>query len=246
MNKSIDLFIKSFKKDFWLLYLTLESIKRNVTGYNKLILLIPEAEKELFDTRNLPDRTEIHYVQEYGDKYLLQQVFKLQAYKYSYAEYIMFTDSDCFWVKPINLQDVVLDKPEILCTPWSEVGDGIVWKEPTEKFIGEEVEFERMRRNQMCFLRSTLVAISEYAPNLEQTVMESDRFSEFNCMAAYAYKYEKQNYTFTDTREWTYIEPIAEQVWSHASKEKGQSETHHLEYIRILETILKTFNIIVP
>jgi hypothetical protein len=245
--KSIDIIIKSFKNDFWLLQLALKSISKNVTGYNNLVLLIPEKDKHEFDTRGMPERTLIHYVNEYGKGWLFQQVCKLQAYKYCNADYIMFSDSDCFFTYPINLQDFVKDdKPEILYTDWSKVGDGIVWKEPTELFMKEPVPYEMMRRNNLIYHRSTLVKISEYAPELEKTVMESHRFSEFNAMSAYAYKYERDKYNFIDTDNWKYTEPKGIQVWSHASKKEGVSEIHLREYIRTLETIIKSLGVNIP
>lgn len=244
---NIDLFIKTYKNDLWLLNLSLETIKRNVRGYNNLILLIPETDKEDFDTRFLPDRTLIHYVKDKSPGWLGQQVFKMKAYEYSNADFIMFSDSDCLFTYPVNIQNSVKDnKPEILYTDWSLVGDAIVWKEPTEKFLKEPVEWEMMRRNQQVYHRSTLINISKFEPELEAIILNSFRFSEFNTMSSYCYKYEKDKYTFQNTDTWTYVPPIAEQVWSHASKGKGASEVHLREYIRTLETILKAFQLPVP
>lgn len=245
--RSIDIFIKSYKNDFWLLQLALKSISRNVTGYNTIVLLIPEKDKHEFDTRELPERTLVFYIEEYGKGWLFQQVCKLQAYKYCYADYIMFSDSDCFFTYPINLQDLIKEeRPEILCTDWLKVADAICWKEPTEKFIGEPVSHERMRRNNQIIHRSTLLGIHDFAPDLEKTVMSSARFSEFNAIAAYAYKFENDKYRFTNTDDWKYVPPIAEQVWSHASKKEGASETHLREYIRVMETVIKSLGVNLP
>ena len=247
MQKTIDIFIKSYRKDFWLLHLALETIKKNVTGYNNLILLIPENEKELFDTRNLPERTLVHYVNEYGSGYLFQQWCKMNAHNYSYADYILFSDSDCFFTYPINLQDHIKDdKPELLYTSWDKVGQAIIWKEPTERFMKREVLWEGMRRNCLIYHRSTLVAISEYEPNLENIIMQSERWSEFNCMTYFAFIYENSKYNFIDTDNWEFTPAKAEQVWSNASKEPGADDLHLREYIRILETIIKSFNLPLP
>lgn len=247
MAKTIDIFIKSFKNDFWLLHLALKSITKNVTGHNNIILLIPEKEKHDFDTRNLPERTLIHYIDEYGNGNLYQQWCKASAYKYCFSEFILFADSDCIWDHPIDLQDFIKDgKPEILYTDYKQLPDAIIWKEPTEKFIKEPVQYEFMRRNCLIYHRSTLVAISEYEPNLEKIIMDSGRFSEFNCFGAFAYKFEKDKYNFINTDHWDYTPPKASQVWSHANKKEGASEVHLREYIRTLETILKTFGIEVP
>lgn len=245
---TVDIFIKSYKKDFWLLHIALETIRRNVSGYNSIVLLIPEHEKHDFDTRNLPDRTLIHYVQEnYSQGWLYQQVCKMQAYKYCEAEYIMFSDSDCFFDHPINVQELVKDgRPEILLTSWEKTGDAKVWREPTERFIKDIMPFEGMRRNTMIYHRSTLEAIAAYEPNLETVIMNSEKFSEFNCMTAYAYKYEQHKYKFINTDDWVYVPPNAIQIWSYSTKEEGADELHLREYIRLLESIMICFGVPVP
>lgn len=247
MKKTVDIFIKSYKPDFWLLQLALQTIKKNVTGYNNIILLIPEKDKHDFDTRNMPDRTLIYYVEDRQPGWLMQQYFKMTAYNYSDADFILFSDSDCLFTRPVNVQDYIKDdKPEILYTEWSLVGDAICWKKPTEDFFGEEVAWEGMRRNQLIYHRSTLVNISKYKPDLEHVIMTSHKFSEFNVMSWYAYKFENDKYRFVSTQGWEYVPPMAEQSWSHCSKAKDASETHLREYIRMLETIMKAFNVPVP
>lgn len=247
MNKSIDIFIKSHKPDFWLLQLALQTITKNVSGYNNLILLIPEEDRHEFETRNLPERTLIHYVQDKFPGWLGQQVFKLQAYKNSFADYIMFSDSDCLFDHPINLQDFIIDdKPEILYTSWDKVGDAIAWRKPTETIMGDSAPFEFMRRNQLIYHRETLVKINQWHQNLEQFIMSSEKFSEFNLIGSWSYKNERDKYTWINTDDWTYVEPKAIQVWSHANKDEGADDLHIREYIRILESVLKAFNIKVP
>lgn len=245
---TIDLFIKSYKRDFWLLHLALQSISKNLTGYQNIILLIPEDDKHDFDTRSLPERTLVHYIADYQTGgWLYQQVCKLQAYKYSYADYIMFSDSDAFCCYPVNVQDLLVDgKPEILFTDYNQLPDAIIWKEITERLIGDRVQFEYMRRLGMIYHRDTLVNINNWNPNLERIIMSSERFSEFNLIGCYANKFENERYRWQNTDEWAYVPPVFEQVWSHATKEKGADELHLREFIRLLETILKAFGVVLP
>lgn len=240
----VDIFVKSYKPDFWLLQLSLQTIKKNVTGYNNIILLIPEVDKHDFDTRDMPERTLIFYIQDRQPGWLMQQYFKMTAYHYSDADFIMFSDSDNFFDHPINVQDLVKDgKPEILYTDYKKLPDAIIWKEPTDKFIGEPQEFEFMRRLPLIYHRKTLVNIARFAPNLQHIIMTSHKFSEFNAMGAYAFKYEKEDYNFVNTEGWQYVEPHSIQVWSHGNKLPGADDLHLREYIRILETLLKSFGI---
>jgi len=244
--KTIDLFVKSYKPDFWLLLISLETIKRNVKGYNKIILLIPESEKHDFETRYLPDRTEIFYVEDKSPGWLMQQVFKMSAHKYSSADFIMFSDSDNFFDHPLDLQELVKDdRPEILYTDWSLVGDAIVWREPTSRFLKRDIEWEMMRRLCLIYHRDTLVNLYNFEPDAEKIIMASNKFSEFNTISAFAYYNEPEKYKFKNTADWEYTEPHSLQVWSHSNK-NSDSILHLKEYIRVLESIMKCFDVPVP
>lgn len=240
--KTIDIFIKTYKPDFWLLQIALKTIAANVSGYNRIILLIPEADKLDFDTRNMPPRTDIHYVNEYGKGYLYQQVCKLQAYKYSSADYIMMSDSDAFFDHAVDVQDLIKDgKTEILYTDYEQIPEAKIWKACTEKFLGETVDFEFMRRLQLTYRWDTLAKIAEENADLEERIMKSDRFSEFNFIGAWAFKNERDKYNFINTDNWKFVPPMATQCWSHANP--NGSEDHKKEWVKILQTILKSFGV---
>lgn len=237
MSYSIDLFYKSYAKDFKLLSYSLQSLKKNVTGYDNVVILIPETDAEAFNRVDLPENTTVVYTKDYGDGYLYQQWRKISAHNICKSDFILFADSDCIFDHPINLQEVVKEgKPEILYTDYSKVEAAICWKEPTEKFMREPVEWEFMRRNFLIYHRSTLENISLFSPNLEGNIMHSGRFSEFNAIGAFAFKNEKEKYNFINTDNWEYVPPIGEQLWGWADK-KDQSEVHQKEYARSLETI---------
>ncbi len=239
---TVDIFYKSYQKDFWLLHYSLISLAKNVTGYNNIILLIPENEKHDFDTRNLPERTLIHYVNEEGNGYLFQQWCKINAAQYSTADFILFADSDCIFDHPIDLSTFI-PYPEILYTDYKQLPDAIIWQKPTSALIGEKQQYEFMRRNCLIYHRSTLININKWNTGLKEIILNSDRFSEFNLIGAYAFKYEQGNYNFINTDDCILSQPKSQQVWSHASKEKGADELHLREFIRILETIIKALGI---
>lgn len=233
--KTVDIFYKTYQKDFpWIKY-SLASLAKNVIGYNKIIILVPKGQP--FDTSNLPPRTQVHYINEYGDGYLFQQWCKISGHRFTHADFILFADSDCIFDHPINVQTFIEDeRPEILYTHYSKVGNAQCWKQPTEAFIHEVVDFEFMRRNCLIYHRSTLEAIAGYCPELENMIMSSKRFSEFNAIGAYAFYNERHKYNFVNTDNWQYVEPKAIQLWSHADK-NSQEENHKYEYKRAFETI---------
>lgn len=242
----IDIFYKTYKRDFHLIYISLATLVRNVHGYENLVILVPEHEKHDFDTRLVPKGAHIHYVDETGKNgYLFQQVCKLNAYKYCHSEYILFADSDLIWDKELHLQDLLVDgKPEILYTDFDQLPDAIIWKECTEKFMKGPVKWETMRRLPLLYHRSTLVAISEYAPNLEDEIYRQGRFSEFNAIGSYAQKNESDKYRFVNTDDWQYVPPHGIQFWSHADKDGDL--LHVKEYVRFLEAIMAAYGVPIP
>lgn len=238
----IDIFIKSYPNDFKLLYYALMSIDKNVTGYNNIHLVLPVGSNELFNPPVVPKNLIIHWVQEDGNGYLFQQYCKMTAFNYSDAEYILFSDSDCIFDKPIDISTQINNgKPEILYTHYDKVGGGIIWQEPTERFVGRHVEYEFMRRNCLTYHRSTLVNIANQYPSLKEIVLGADRFSEFNAIGAWAYINEHDKYTFTNTDNWEYTDPIAIQLWSYF--DKNGSDTHKYEYKRAIDAINKALDL---
>jgi len=232
----IDIFYKSYSKDFKWLEFSLKSLSKFVSVYNEIHIVIPEKDKYLFDSIKLPERTIVHLVNEYGNGYLYQQFCKITAHKHCSAEFILFADSDCIFDKPTDLNDMIVEgKPEILYTEYSKVGDAICWKECTDRFMNAPQEYEFMRRLPLIYHRSTLELISAMPINLEQYIMNSERFSEFNIMGAYAFRHQREQYNFINTDNWTYAPPISTQLWSHA-KENG-SDLERQEYLKAREVI---------
>lgn len=248
--KTIDIFLKSYAKDFPLLKYALMSIQKYVTGYSSLIIVVDENDGRGFTEHILhycPKNTAVWFVQDKGNGYLWQQVCKLKAHKYSNAEYIMFSDSDCIFDHHINLQDFIAeDKPEILYTDYNKVGQAICWKEPTEAFIDDVMPWELMRRNCLIYHRSTLLNLGYFCKeqhdrSIEDYVMESGKFSEYNAIGAYAFLHEPGKYNFVNTDEWQYTPPKGEQLWSWA--EKNGNEESQKEYQRSIETINKALDL---
>jgi hypothetical protein len=215
----IDIFIKSYRKDFQWLQYSLRSIEKFLTGYNKIIICVPENDYNKFlESFKFPNlNIEVHSVNEYGNGYLYQQYIKMTAHKYSDAEYILYSDSDLIYDRPTNINDLIIDgKSEILYTDYSKAGTAIVWKEPTERFMNEPQQYEFMRRHGLIYHRSSIETLYNLVPNLEDIIMRSEIFSEFNAIGAWCFKNEKNKYRFVNTETWTYVPPIARQFWSHS------------------------------
>ena len=274
--KTVDIFLKTFGRDFWLLKVVLESIKRNVVGYYNLILVIPATDQKRFrkefesEQNALPPNTITFFVDYPGPNgYIWQQWFKMRAFEYSSSEYIMYTDADCIFDRSLNVRDLIKgDKPEIIYRAW-DTCEGWFWKKATEDFMGEQVPYEFMARQNMVVHRRTLENIATKMPKLKDKLLKlkpykfsknEDRFSEYNAIGAYCYKYEQSQYTFLAESDLPWIksslgahksgdpgyniDTYSLQAWSHASKEGDVFSLK--EYIKLLEGILKSYDIPVP
>ncbi len=239
----IDIFIKSYYKDFKMLNYCLKSIEKYLTGYNKIVIVIPKKDYQIYQSivhTDLP--IELHVVEEYGDGYLYQQFIKMTAYKYCDSQFIMYVDSDCIFDKHINIENLVSNgQPEILYTHYSKVDEAICWKQCTERFMNDVVEFEFMRRLPLIYHRETLETIHNLEPNLESVVMNSGRFSEFNALGAWAFVHQKDKYSFVNTDNWKPVDPLGVQLWSHCTK--NQTPLEKLEYKKAIDTINKVLEL---
>lgn len=233
----IDIFYKSYALDFELLYKSLYSVKKYVSGYNEIAIIIPKQDADKFDYSHLPKRTTVHLVDEYGDGYLYQQWQKMSAHKYLNAEHILFIDSDCIFDNPVDIRTELEDgKPTILYTDYSKVGDAICWKYCTELLLGE-VQYEFMRRLPLTYNRETLIKISQTYPGLESHIMTAKAdyklnrgaFSEFNFLGAWAFINHKDKYRFINTDDWEYKNRICIQFWSHdRDKAELKDQIHNI------------------
>lgn len=259
-NYSIDIFLKTYRNDFKLLKYALMSIDKFATGYDNVILMVPVSDydlfKQYFQLKDLSDKVLVVLVDEpEGRGYMFQQACKMNACKYSDADYIFYMDSDCIIDKPLDMQSIVVDgRPEILMSSYfndegvGQLGGALCWQYPTQLFFNRKVDAEYMRRNFLVYHRSTLVEINDYSKTVHgysigDYIMRQDRISEFNIIGAYAHFFEKDKYIFTDTNKgWQFEDAYGVQLWSHAD-ENDQSETHQFEYKRSLNYINSIFGL---
>ena len=225
-----DLLIKSYPKDFeWIKY-CLQSIKKRVKGYGTLHIIIPEGtEKDFYAiNKEFPEQTNVHIVKEEGNGYIWQQYIKMSAFNYSNADQIVFVDSDNIFQVDTDFSEYI-EKPLILMTDYSKVGDAICWKPVVDDIFNRDVRYEFMRRHPFIFHLSTLRNLSAWlGSDLKDFVMKRNRFSEFNVIGAYAYYYEPDRYIFLDTDNWTYTKPLVRQFWSLDGIAKNMEEINNL------------------
>lgn len=225
------IFIKSFPKDFgWLSY-CLKSIHKFATGFEEIVVVIPDdSDLQLTQERVVkipepgPSATSIY---DHGFGYAYQQVVKMNADKYirTCSDYICHFDSDCIFTRPVTPQDLMVDgKPLWLMTPFKEIlhtdknlGAHV---ESMRNFSGMDPEFEYMRRHSQVIPRWAYGCFRDYVQtqhgrNFEQWAL-SQQFrgvTEFNFMGQFLHREFNRFIHFHDTR-FGVPESYVKQYWS--------------------------------
>lgn len=214
---TVDIFIKSYPPDYpWLSY-CLQSIQRFATGFRRVIVVTSEIQPPTGTAE------EVHYVIEFGDKYLHQQLVKMHADCFTDAEFIAYLDSDTIFTRPVTPDDLIADcrRPIKYFTPYTSLEEkDRVWQKPTSSVLKEEVTNEFMRRHPFVVPRKLLqefrtffwrkhgMSIGEYIRGVN-----GREFSEFNALGAFLFKYhnDKIHWINTDER----LDPaFVHQSWS--------------------------------
>lgn len=221
-----DIFIRTYPKDYpWLEY-CLKSIAKHCKGFRKVWVVSPSNPVWKPADKLIPCSIPIDWRvmnEEADDGYLSQQIHKLYADVITdyQADYILHLDSDVILTKEITpytffMNDGLVGWPytpyACIQTPWQPI---------TERFMGEEVEFEFMRRfpimvpkwlypriREFCHKQHGRI-ISEYVRNCPER-----SFSEFNALGAFAYKYHHDRFSWWNTTEGTPA-PVAKQFRSY-------------------------------
>lgn len=199
-----DIFIRTYSGDIeWLKY-CLQSIQKFVTGIRDVIIVIPESQKNELIRLNLT-KEKVFYCDNYQNDYIGQQISKMQAFKWSDADLIVYTDSDCIFTKSFSPDKLLIDgKPLILKTHYSKVGDAICWKAPTEKALNTKIEYEFMRRHPNCYFRKDIKEAYDYLSVTKNMIAEKyliaqKSFSEFNYLGVYMNLFHPDKYHILDT-----------------------------------------------
>lgn len=224
---STAIFIRSYDKDFeWLSY-CFRSIRKYCTGFDQLILVIPNTSTDSLPETIWEHDVDIYSIEERTDGYIDQQISKLQAHKFTSCDQILYVDSDCCFFDYCEPECFMHEgKPILLKTDYEvfrkyqrETGQAqsvLHWKAITEKALGFSVQFEFMRRIPIMFLRETLLCIDKKYPNLADYCCKvpNKQFSEFNFIGAFANQFHPQKYSIMNTEKVPLPQKYAEQYWS--------------------------------
>jgi len=241
----IDIFIRTYSKDYFLLNYSLMSIIKFIKGYRFIHICSREKDyngllKLIESNPLIKDNPTIktHKSHDFPDNidYCGQQIIKLSADYFSDAEYICYTDSDTIYYGDINLENEFIDKfnkLNLFVDIWSNVGDANCWKKCLKK-LDLLTDYEFMRRLPIvipsCILKEIRFLI-EKKINKEFIVgcldiYNSEGISEFNIMSSYMYLFNSENCNIINISEARKL-PIL-QLWSHSNKDELMSDINRV------------------
>lgn len=205
-----DIVVRSYWRDFAWLELCLRAIERHCVGFGDVIVVMPRgSEPWLRRHPALPTSVRLELCPDYPDDYLGQQVTKLHADELSDAELICHVDSDCIFRCRTQPQDLAPGgRPRVYTRPVEELPRHWPWTRPTEEFLGWRPTHDFLQCPPFTFPRWLYPRVRERAvetkdvPLSEWVLSRPPRgFSEFNVLAAYAYRFHPEDFVWTRGRD---------------------------------------------
>ena len=186
---TIDIILKTYPTDYdWITY-CFRSIAKHVTGYRNIIVLLEEQYPE---PPELPSNAVVARSRRYVDTETPTNVGavieRLRAWHYSDAERLLFVDSDCVFIRPIDFQTdpaINIEKPVVLYRTWEEAGRGIIWRAPAAKALGYDPPLETMVGYPFCFSREVMMGFWDFVGG-EKRLLEIGGGTDWNALGNYA------------------------------------------------------------
>jgi FkbM family methyltransferase len=229
---TIDILVVSFSRDAEWFRRSLEVNRKNLTGFRNIVLVTPHQDHDLFQAivAGLPNVVHVTTEDWPGQGYYWQQAQKMSADTFSDADVIAHIDSDVFVKAPTDMRDYFADnKPSILWQWYTDAGNAVVWKAPTERAYGTVVHEEFMCGFPQIYHRSVYAQARKHLEEAHKMPWQDyirkmaahpqqPAFSEFNFLGAVAKRYEGALYNWVDRNrdEWPKGFANTRQFWSHA------------------------------
>ncbi len=224
MTPNIDIFYVSYLHDLEWFQWSLNTVRKNLTGYRDIIVVASHDDAPLFQ-RVDPTLKVIPVTGWPGRGYFWQQYQKMRAWTHTDAEYICFMDSDTMVMSPTRIEDMFVDGlPCWMYQAYDTLPPDVPWRVPTEETLGiGEIRDEYMRAFPFIVHRETLVStedriIKRHKYSLEYYTRMAGAFSEFNCLGAWAAYDHPERYCWFDTALgiWPDAFKHVRQFWSHS------------------------------
>lgn len=215
----VSIYIRTYKRDIAWLDFCLQSIHRNLKGWDEIVVGVPAGQED--HLRFLETERKVSCPR-FRDDYVGQQVAKLQAHRHVRGDYVFFVDSDVIFLPGADVADFLDgDKPVIGKARYAALaarGEGAVkWQAAVAALFGEAPEWEYMRSHgSRLYHTDTLRAFEARFPDLEAYARGVPKrlFSEFNLLGFFAEKHEAARYRFVDADATPLRAPRSRQFWT--------------------------------
>ena len=232
-SKTVDIYIRTYIKDFDVLRYCLLSIKKYLSDYRKIIINVRSKELALLmaSLSDLEFFNEITLIRSHNYHnsidYCGQQICKLEADLYTDADYILFVDSDCIYNDHTSVYDYFnseTGKLYLLKTRWEKIPETHRWKKCL-RHLGLLTDYELMRRLPQLYpvhvFRNIRALIENkcgkrYIEGILD-IYSKCSFSEFNVIGSYIFlncpevefvEYDPNKHQIKCTQVWSYENKI--------------------------------------
>jgi hypothetical protein len=215
----VSIYIRTYKRDIAWLDFCLQSIHRNLKGWDEIVVGVPAGQES--HLRHLEGERKVSCPR-FREDYVGQQVAKLQAHRHVRGDYVLFVDSDVVFLPGADVRDFLDDgKPVIGKVRYEAMarrGEAAVkWQAAVENLFGRKPEWEYMRSHgARLYHTATLRALEARFPELETYARGVPKrlFSEFNLLGYFAEQHEPERYRFVDADTEPMPAPRSRQFWT--------------------------------
>jgi hypothetical protein len=203
----IDIFIRTYFRDFGWLNLSLLSILKFVEGYRRIVIVMPGSSFERLRGNEIPTsaRAIVLRCQEYEDDYIGQQISKLNADSFTDAPLIAHVDSDCIFDAPCSLPAMLTrNGAPVIRQLWRSrrpASDG--WRRCIADFHGEPLPFDVLTPPPFAYSRGLYGSLRSHCSARHGVTLDDwclarriDSLSEFGLLAAHAWFHHREDYSW--------------------------------------------------
>jgi hypothetical protein len=228
----VSIYIRTYKRDIAWLDFCLQSIHRNLKGWDEIVLCIPEGQEHHL---RFAEGVRVVTSPVYPNDYIGQQVSKLLCHRHVTGDLVLIVDSDLIFLPGASVYDYIEGgRPRILTCNWPNPPDTATrrWKPVVTKLFGEVPPCSFMQgHGARLFHKSSLVSFSQQFPDIEKYARRQPRnqFSEFQFLGFFIYKNERTAYSWTEltatplpdyhTRQYWNADGITPEVLTEMSRE---------------------------
>lgn len=210
---NIDILIKTCHANFVSLRFSLQSIKIFTAGFRRVIIVsdndgqkIPESIQNIMPVtivyKDVPTKWSVGLNDKHG--YLWQKILKLSWMEFTDADAVLFLDSDEILIRKVT-PETFRDSSgrwRWAYRNWEDAGSASRWKDPTQKILKFEPQFEATPSAPFVFERKTTHDFIQYlkeihgATDLFDVFFKYDMtlFSEYNAYGSYVLKFDNDVY----------------------------------------------------